>query len=123
MVKKYKIKEILHSGRKAERGLPVQDNKYEHVVGYNCFFNKEDIIVGLPFIFLFLYNPEYMWWGMSNVVSVKDNSSDNELVVETLNSIYVFKEIEDFMPNEEQKHALNIIMEQIKALSSTGGVK
>ena len=123
MIKKYKIKEILHSGKKGERGLPVWNKKYEYVLGFDCFFDKDNITVGAPFIFYFINNPEYAWWGMSTVVSVDEKPDEKKLIVETLNSIYIFEELGDYVTSESAKVAVNKMMETIKLLSTAGGIK
>lgn len=123
MRKKYKVKEILHSGRKAERGLPVWDRKYEYVIGYDCFFDPKDIVVDSPFVFYFIDNPEYLWWGMSNVVSVEEKPDNKELIVETLNSIYFFEDFGDYIMQERATVALDDMIEKIQLLLETGGVK
>ena len=123
MIKKYKIKEILHSGKKGERGLPVWNKKYEYVLGFDCFFDKDNITVGSPFIFYFINNPEYAWWGMSTVVSVDEKPDEKKLIVETLNSIYIFEELGDYVASESAKAAVNKMMETIKLLSTAGGIK
>ena len=123
MVKKYKIKEILHSGRKGERGLPVWNKKYEYVLGFNCFFNKDNITVGVPFIFYFISNPKYVWWGMSTVVSVDEKLDEKKLIVATLNSIYIFDELGDFIASDDAQAEVDAMMEKVKLLATAGGIK
>ena len=123
MIKKYKIKEILHSGKKGERGLPVLNKKYEYVLGFDCFFDKDNITVGSPFIFYFISNPEYAWWGMSTVVSVNEKPDEKKLIVETLNSIYIFEELGDFIASEEAQAEIDAMMKKVKLLATAGGVR
>ena len=123
MRKRYKVKEVLHSGRTADRGLPVWDRKYEYVIDYDCFFDYKDIVVDAPFVFYFVNNPEYVWWGMSNVVSVEEKPESKELIVETLNSIYIFEELGDYIMQERASVAFNEMTEKIQLLLEAGGVK
>ena len=109
MKKIYKIKDIVHSGLKGERGTPVTNIKYKYVIGYKCFFDKDEIELGWSFSFYFINNPEYICWGMSAVERVEEKPLEKELIIETRNSIYTFKELGDYEMSERATEAYIIV--------------
>ena len=101
MKKIYKVKDIVHSGIKGERGAPVTNEKYKYVIGYKCFFDKDDIELGWSFVFYFINNPEYICWGTSAVDGIEEKPLEKELIIETRNSIYTFEELGDYEMSEQ----------------------
>ena len=90
---RYKVLEILHSGRKGIRQTPVDDPKYDGVV---------DSIIDMPL--LESLNPfeelawdfvettsEYEWWHTSSILGIK--KYDDIYEIETVNTIYLLQRL------------------------------
>lgn len=90
MIHKYKIESILHSGTKSERGTPVTDEKYDHLVGSIVKFEPDNVKDGESLTFWFDWHPFYRWWTVSTIISHEFREDGRVLVIETLNSIYTF---------------------------------
>ena len=86
----YRILNIVHSGRKGERGTAVTDIKYEGVIGCRAAFDTEKLKrdYGLQMFFVPYEHRTYDWWTISSVQRFYHEEEDNILVIETLNSIY-----------------------------------
>lgn len=95
MVHEYKIESIIHSGTKGERGVPVTDDKYDYLVNSVCFFDPDDIKINYGLEIYLKLHPYYQTWIMSRIQSVTKN--DEYLIIETINSIYTFKDCGEFM--------------------------
>lgn len=86
----YRILNIVHSGRKGERGTAVTDDKYDGVVGCRVMFDTKELKRGyrLRMFFVPYEHRIYDWWTISLVQHFYHEEEDNVLVIETLNSIY-----------------------------------
>ena len=95
MKKEFVITDILHSGRKGERYTPVQNNKYDGVIGYTAKIDTDSIERGKSLFMKLPDSPIYEWWNTSMVLAVWENKDDNILTIETENTIYILKECND----------------------------
>ena len=95
MVHEYKIESIVHSGTKSERGVPVTDDKYDYLVDSVCFFDPDDIKINYGLEIYLKCHPYYQTWIVSRIQSVTKN--DEHLIIETINSIYTFKDCGEFI--------------------------
>ena len=93
MKKFYKLLDVVHSGRKGIRGTSVCDMKYEGVIGFTCSFDIDDIQQFKPMRFEVADSWFYDWWRTSEILAL--NIGEGFIEVETANSIYIFKEIEN----------------------------
>ena len=90
---KFKIKEIVHSGRKGTRYDPVTDEKYDGLIGCNVKWNIKDIRQFDGTTFKFQNHPFYNYWHTSPVIQLsKRDFTVYEL--ETVNTIYILEEVE-----------------------------
>ena len=96
MVHRYKIDSILHSGVKDERGTPVTEEKYEHMVGSIVKFDPDTIKDNERFTFWFDYHPFYRWWTMSEIKSHEFKEDGKLLMIETIYSIYNFMDCGEY---------------------------
>lgn len=90
----YKIKGIYHSGRKGTRWDPVMDEKYDGLIGQLCTFDPNEVE---QFRWITIYlktHPFYRWWNTSNVLQLS-RDLNGDYLVETVNSIYVFEEVNE----------------------------
>ena len=94
MLRKYILKEILHSGRKGIRGTDRTELKYKGLLGYQCFISSAQIRQFKPCKFD-VNSPYYDWWRTSEVLAAKIYCNDDGtfLEIETVNTIYIFKEV------------------------------
>jgi len=91
----YIVTDILHSGRKGERNTPVDDIKYQGLIGYKVGFDVDEIERGEEFKMWVLNSPYYRDWYTSMVIAAWINEQDHILTIETENSLYVLKECND----------------------------
>ena len=91
---KLRIKSITHSGRKGLRGTPVDDPKYDGVVGSLLWLNPASMQQFTPLCFYLINNKNYTTWTTSEVLESYINL-DGELVIETYNSVYTLEMEED----------------------------
>lgn len=91
-MKRWKIIDILHSGRKGIRLSPVMDSKYDGVRGCTVYFNIEDLEGLKPFRFNRMNHYFYDYWDTSAVIQAEIRNG--QLILETINTIYVLEEIE-----------------------------
>ena len=87
------IKEILHSGRKGIRGEPVDDYKYDGLVGCYAKFDINDIKQCQPMHMKLSGHMYYDWWDTSLVIQLTRRNL-NVYELETVNSIYILEEME-----------------------------
>ena len=90
---KFRIKAILHNGRKGTRGTPVDDPKYDGLVGAEIMFEENDILRFKPLHFFFLkanYPHGYKWFETSAVLGAHGEYEQGKqvIVIETENSLY-----------------------------------
>lgn len=97
----YKIKSILHGGRKGERGTPRTDGRYLMRIGRIVEFDVKNIVIGYPFVWEYIkdengndYSGLYF---TTSFVKDWDYVYDNVIRIETNNSIYEFERIEGNM--------------------------
>ena len=88
---KYKIINIVHSGRKGIRGEKVTQSKYEDLVGCTAYIDVNSIRPFQSVHMILKGHPSYDWWDTSVLLSF---SLDNGYMeIETANSIYMLEEI------------------------------
>ena len=95
-MKKYRIEKILHSGRKGIRFEPVIESKYDGLIG--SIVEIEDLYSVEEFQTLHMIiknHPQYDWWDTTEVLGLAYDSFKKEYFCETINTIYVFKEIDE----------------------------
>ena len=88
MIKKYKITEILHSGRKGLRNTPVSQDKYNDLTGCVCTLDIDNI---KPYHGVHMEledHPFYDWWDTSVVIEATIVKETGTLILETANTIY-----------------------------------
>ena len=94
----YKIKSILHSGRKGEIGTPRTDGRYPMRIGRIVEFDVKNIEIGYPFYFDYIKDENGNdYTGMyfrTSFVKDWDYVFDGVIRIETNNSIYEFERVE-----------------------------
>lgn len=90
LLKKYKLINIVHSGRKGLRGDKVTAEKYDDVIGSEVLFDINDIKQFKNMTFLFKNHPIYDYWTTSEVLALRTDD-DGTICAETVNSIYIFE--------------------------------
>lgn len=94
MEKIYEIVDILHNGRKGIRYKRVRHKKYTGLVGTHAIIDTDKMKQFKPFRFDLIDHFIYQWWEISEVLEARIDD-DGTLVIETVNSIYVFKEVKN----------------------------
>ena len=89
----FRIKEILHSGRKGIRGEPVDDYKYDGLVGCYAKFDINDIRACQGVHMVISGHNFYDWWNTSPVIQLTKRDFD-VYELETVNTIYILEEME-----------------------------
>lgn len=92
---KYKIIDIVHSGRKGTRGTKVTQSKYENMVGCIAYIDIDNIKLFKSVHMILKGHPEYNLWDTSVLISCEVNWRINEISLETTNSIYILEKIEE----------------------------
>lgn len=90
---KYKIIDIVHSGRKGIRGEKVTQSKYEALVGCIAYIDLDAIKPFQSVHMILKGHPDYDWWDTSVLLSF--SLHEGYMEIETANSIYVFEEVND----------------------------
>ena len=94
----YKIKSILHSGRKGERNTTRIDGRYPMRIGRIVEFDPKDIVIGQCFWFDYIKdengNDYRRYEFRTSFVKDWDYVYDNVIRIETNNSIYEFERVE-----------------------------
>ena len=90
MKDKYKILDIVHSGRKGKRWEPVTDYKYDDLRG--CILRLGKIEQFKPVRATVYGHPYYETWLTSEVIGF-DRDLNGDYLLETVNTIYVLKEV------------------------------
>ena len=90
---KYKIIDIVHSGRKGIRGEKVTQSKYENMIGCIVYIDIDNIKPFRSVHMMLKGHPEYDWWDTSVLISYHTDSYDR-LLFETVNSIYILEKID-----------------------------
>ena len=91
---KYKIIDIVHSGRKGIRGTKVTQSKYENMIGCIAYIDIDNIELFQSVHMILKGHPEYDWWDTSVLISYEINWRINKISLETANSIYILEKIE-----------------------------
>lgn len=95
MKRKYKISEILHSGRKGLRNTPNTDNKYDGLLGCTVSLDVADL---RPYhgIYMDVYDSRiYDYWETSVIIEAMQYRDSGNLILETANTIYKLEAITD----------------------------
>lgn len=99
MTSYYRIKSILHSGRKGERYSPRTDGRYPSRINRIVEFDEKNIFKGFCFVFDYVkdeYGNDYSdFYFRTSFVVDWDFVFNNVIRVETNNSIYEFEKIEE----------------------------
>lgn len=90
---KYKIIDIVHSGRKGIRGEKVTQSKYENMIGCIAYIDIDSVKPFQSVHMILKGHPDYDWWDTSVLLSFSLHKGHME--IETANSIYVFEEVND----------------------------
>ena len=90
MSEKYKIINIVHSGRKGPRWETVTDPKYDDMRG--CILKIGEIRQFKPINATIYGHPYYDTWRTSEVIGLS-RDSDNNYILETVNTIYILEEV------------------------------
>jgi hypothetical protein len=95
----YRIKSILHSGRKGERNTPRTDGRYPLRINRIVEFDEEDIRIGFPFCLNYVKDEngnDYSGFILrtSHVVDW-DYVYENRIQILTNNSIYEFEKVNE----------------------------
>ncbi len=98
----YVLKNILHSGRKGTRGEPVDDIKYDGLIGLRVTFDIQKIKQFEPTrLYLLDYHRLYEWWDTSEILAL--SASNGKVEIETANSIYKLEEWKSKKEQEEKE--------------------
>lgn len=90
----YILEDIVHSGRKDVRGKPVDDVKYDGIIGLRVTFDPAKLKQFDCLRMYFLdYHRLYKWWDTSEIIGLFNSSG--KLEIETANSIYKLVEWHD----------------------------
>ena len=98
----YLVDKIVHSGRKAPRYTPCFNEKYRGLHGYLVAFDPDKIQQGKSLHMTVVNSPEYEWWDTTMVIASVLSSDENELIIETVNTIYILKKADN------QKQCVNV---------------
>ena len=94
----YRIKSILHSGRRGERNTPRTDGRYPLRINRIVEFTDKDIVVGIPFLLRYIKDEngnDYTGFCLTTSKVIDwDYVYDNSIRIETYNSIYEFERVE-----------------------------
>ena len=96
MLEKYKLINIVHSGRKGLRGTTVDAFKYDGLINSDVWFDIFDCQRGKNFRFLLKHHPNYDYWDTSLVLAVKEGYDEDGIKrfeIETENSIYILEKV------------------------------
>lgn len=97
-MKLYKINSILHSGRKGERGTPREDGRYPLRIGRIIKLDIKYLREGIPLILDYVKDEngnDYKGYLVCTTIIDWDYVYNDVIRVETKNSIYEFKEVEE----------------------------
>ena len=103
-MKLYKIKSILHNGRKGKRGEPREDGRYPLRIGRIVELDVDNLIEGIPLILTYVkdengddYRGYYLQCSIIKQIDIcKNNDYGDHVCIETNNSIYEFEALEVF---------------------------
>ena len=93
-MEKWTLTEVLHSGRKGERDTPVDNPKYDDIIGWTVGLDKDNLKPFEEFRFYFKGHPKYDYWTTTAVIEAHVFCY-NTMYVETVNTIYVFERVEE----------------------------
>lgn len=97
MEKLYKIKSILHSGRKGKRGEPREDGRYPLRIGRLVEVDTKDLIVGDQLILDYVKDEngnDYKGFSLyCSAIKDWDYMYVDRIHIETNNSIYELEEV------------------------------
>lgn len=89
----YEIKEILHSGRKGPRYEPVDNYKYDDMVGCEINWDINSVRQFDSTAFVVHGHPFYTSWHTSPVLQLR-RRDNNTYELETINTIYVLEDLD-----------------------------
>lgn len=90
---KYKIIDIVHSGRKGIRGEKVNKLKYEALIGCIAYIDVDSIKLFQNVHMILKGHPNCDWWDTSVLISYEVNWYTNKISLETANTIYLLEKI------------------------------
>lgn len=95
---KYEVVSILHNGRKNIRYMPVNESKYDNIVGsiiilYNVDKIEDYRLLDEMVMDFIETKSEYDWWRTSPIIEIEGDDHGN-YSIETANTIYNLKEVE-----------------------------
>ena len=97
MKKQYRIKSIVHTGIKGDRGTPRTDGRYPLRIGRIVELDTDDLEIDNQLILDYIKDEKGNdYSGMSLYCSIIvdwDYAYDNRIKIETLNSIYELEEV------------------------------
>lgn len=94
-MKIYRIEKIMHSGRKGIRLETVTSEKYEGMIGSIVYIDDLDFVKPFQKLHMIIKgHPKYNYWDTTEVINIVCNPSDKKYLCETINTIYVFKQLE-----------------------------
>lgn len=98
-MKQYKIKSILHSGRKGKRGTPREDGRYPLRIGRIVELDTKYLKEGIPLILDYIKDEngnDYRGYHLiCSTIKDWDYVYDNRIRIETNNSIYELEEVNE----------------------------
>ena len=96
MKNKFKIKQILHSGRKGVRNTEVDAIKFYGMKDAIIFADLNDVNEFQSFRWDFEHSLHHPWynWETSPVIAMAQNEETGDYLIETINTIYVLEPIE-----------------------------
>lgn len=101
MIIKFKIVNILHSGRKGIRFEEVAESKYEGLKGSTITMGDPETIKQFESLDMRVYGSNmYSWWETSPVIALSLNIK-NQYVLETVNTIYILERLTEVEQDDE----------------------
>jgi len=95
MKKKYRIKEILHSGRRGIRNEPCTDEKYDDIRGRIGWVDIDEIKQFERYRIDLVSDDKFDWWTISEVFELGVNRNTGDIQIETANSIYMLEALDN----------------------------
>lgn len=98
---KFKIVNILHSGRKGIRNEETTESKYDGLKGSTIEMKDPESIKQFESLDMRVYGSNvYSWWETSPVIALSLNLK-NQYVLETVNTIYILERLTEEKQDNE----------------------